>query len=367
MICSVENNIVCLVCKQVKNKDCFDTNGKSIRGDQRYRSMCKICRGAKKKQYYQREKGKILDKSKTYYSKNKEKIQKRNSIYTKYHPEQHKRYAENWYYSDKGKIYTERCKEKYQASISSKYRNNKRRYLKSNKKHTKNKIKKDILPGMRLCPRCKVQLLLDNFYFSKRLQRYIGYCKECCKNKHKEFNLTHREKNLERRSQYYRDNKEACLIRTGEWYNNNKSEHCREYRKRYYAKNRDKLNKQRNEYRNQNKDKILQRNRDRYKSDPLYRIRILLRNRAHMALKNNQKTGIILKYLGITIDELKKYIESQFKPGMTWSNHSQAGWHIDHIIPLIRFDLTQDEDIKKALHYTNLQPLWATENLSKNR
>jgi len=50
---------------------------------------------------------------------------------------------------------------------------------------------------------------------------------------------------------------------------------------------------------------------------------------------------------------------------ITWENHSRAGWHIDHIKPLISFDLIEREQFLEACHYTNLQPLWAKENLRK--
>ena len=51
---------------------------------------------------------------------------------------------------------------------------------------------------------------------------------------------------------------------------------------------------------------------------------------------------------------------------MSWENHSQTGWHIDHIKPLSRFDLSDREQFLEACHYSNLQPLWAEDNLSKS-
>ncbi len=94
-------------------------------------------------------------------------------------------------------------------------------------------------------------------------------------------------------------------------------------------------------------------------------IRRTLRRRLHHALKGNAKTGSAVRDLGCSIDELKLHLESKFKPGMTWENHSLLGWHIDHIKPLASFDLTNRDELLKAIHYTNLQPLWAEENMKK--
>lgn len=69
--------------------------------------------------------------------------------------------------------------------------------------------------------------------------------------------------------------------------------------------------------------------------------------------------------MGADIETVKKHLESLFQNGMTWDNHGFDGWHIDHIVPCAAFDLTDPEEQKKCFHYTNLQPLWAKDNLSK--
>ena len=69
--------------------------------------------------------------------------------------------------------------------------------------------------------------------------------------------------------------------------------------------------------------------------------------------------------IGCKFSELKQHLENKFKPGMTWENHGLYGWHIDHIKPCSKFDFTDDNEQKKCFHYTNLQPLWAKENLIK--
>tara|TARA_Y100000389_G_scaffold196556_1_gene229670 strand:+ start:1036 stop:1683 length:648 start_codon:yes stop_codon:yes gene_type:complete len=70
------------------------------------------------------------------------------------------------------------------------------------------------------------------------------------------------------------------------------------------------------------------------------------------------------KYIGCSIDYLKDHLEQQFQESMSWSNYGD--WHIDHIIPCAAFDLTDKFQQKACFHYTNLQPLWASENITKS-
>jgi len=88
-----------------------------------------------------------------------------------------------------------------------------------------------------------------------------------------------------------------------------------------------------------------------------------LRTRMRKICKNKVKTGSAVKDLGCSVSEFKLYLEKLFKPGMTWENYGE--WHIDHISPLSRFKLENREQFLKAAHYTNLQPLWALDNLKK--
>ena len=67
--------------------------------------------------------------------------------------------------------------------------------------------------------------------------------------------------------------------------------------------------------------------------------------------------------IGCSPQFLKEHLEKQFKDGMNWENYGLYGWHIDHIIPLS--SAQNEDDIYKLCHYTNLQPLWAKDNLSK--
>ena len=99
---------------------------------------------------------------------------------------------------------------------------------------------------------------------------------------------------------------------------------------------------------------------------PYEKLAATMRSRIHDLLKNGYKSAKTEKLLGVTMKELKVYLEKQFTEGMTWENYGFYGWHCDHVRPLASFDLTQPEEQKKAFHYTNLQPLWAKDNLHKH-
>lgn len=102
------------------------------------------------------------------------------------------------------------------------------------------------------------------------------------------------------------------------------------------------------------------------KTDLEYKLTKKVRDRFKKALKGNYKRGSAIKNLGCSINFLVKYLEERFSAGMSWDNYGRYGWHIDHIKPLSSFDLTDTAQIDLACHYTNLQPLWASDNLKKS-
>ena len=114
-----------------------------------------------------------------------------------------------------------------------------------------------------------------------------------------------------------------------------------------------------------NKQKAAASKRNRLKNDINAHLADVLRSRLNKAIKRSTKAGSAVDDLGCSIDQLKAHLESKFEVGMTWENYGPKGWHIDHIIPLSSFNLTNLEELKKACHYTNLQPMWAEDNWSK--
>lgn len=102
---------------------------------------------------------------------------------------------------------------------------------------------------------------------------------------------------------------------------------------------------------------------EKYHNDEHYKLARLLRTRVRKAIQGNHKTKPTLELLGCSLENLKEHLEKQFNDGMSWNNFGE--WHIDHIKPCASFDLTDPKQQKECFHYTNLQPLWAEDNLKK--
>jgi hypothetical protein len=146
--------------------------------------------------------------------------------------------------------------------------------------------------------------------------------------------------------------RENALNYYNKFYKNNET--YKTHKKLYYEDNKQDINKKKYI---RHKRKMLQ--------NVTYKFKIKLRTRIQVAFKKNYIKGSWLKYLGCSVEEAKKYIEIKFTNGMSWDNYGMYGWHIDHIIPLSSIKSTNIEDYSHILHYTNLQPLWAKDNLSK--
>ena len=170
-------------------------------------------------------------------------------------------------------------------------------------------------------------------------------------------------------------NLETRKIKQKEYYLRYKKENYKKWLERsrincrnYYLKNKEKENERCKLYKLKNREKIkITINtyyRNRRKKDMAWRLLANVRTRINHALKKTvKKSDKTKKLIGISIEGLVKYIESKFKPGMSWEKRHLI--HIDHIRPCASFDLSKPKEQAKCFHYTNLQPLWAHENLSK--
>lgn len=217
----------------------------------------------------------------------------------------------------------------------------------------------------KICSKCKIPKPLDNFSFkNKKLRIKESCCKDCVREKSKKYyeenkgrisnkNFIIRDKNQKKSKKYYLKNREFLLKKS----------------KDYYLDNKETVTLNRRKYQSTKEFKVKKNNkrRNRIKNDECFRLRLSLKNRIYFALKGVAKSKTTLKLLGCSLDFFKKYLESKFKEGMNWSNYGINGWHIDHIIPCAVFDLTKKEEQEKCFHYTNMQPLWAKDNILKGK
>ena len=116
-------------------------------------------------------------------------------------------------------------------------------------------------------------------------------------------------------------------------------------------------------YYHKNKKRLIKYVIDKRKSNPDLKLIKNLRTRIRNAIKYNLKSAKTKELLGCTLDEFKLHLSSKFKSGMTFENYGE--WHIDHIIPVKIFNLSDPTEQKQCFHYTNMQPLWAIDNYTK--
>jgi hypothetical protein len=214
------------------------------------------------------------------------------------------------------------------------------------KKFTENKSANKM--KNKTCNKCKKIKTIDQFYKDNNRPDKLNFC---CKQCLKKYRFEHKEQLIKSQQKYYLKNKKRIIKRQRAYYKLNR-EQVKKWNRNFYIKNQIKYRKL-----------MVKRDKNRFNNDINYKIRSLLKTRLYLALKNNQKIGHTIELLGCSIDNLKKHLESKFTKGMSFSNYGK--WHIDHIRPCSSFDLSKEEEQAKCFHYTNLQPLWAKENLSK--
>ena len=164
----------------------------------------------------------------------------------------------------------------------------------------------------------------------------------------KEYFIKYRLENKKRRNEYSKKHREE---------NPN-------YYKNWRIKNRKKMKKYFKNYSIKYKEIRNKKTKERLRTNPNFKILRYLRTRIWRVLKGKNKSASTMKLIGVdSIEFVWNHLEKSFKPGMTRKNHGK--WHIDHIKPCSSFDLTKPSEQRECFHYTNLQPLWASENLSK--
>lgn len=190
----------------------------------------------------------------------------------------------------------------------------------------------------RVCRECGEEKPIEEFYRDRsKPSGYNTICKLCGRKVRHEYFITHRDEVYRAQKENYQKYRPRHLKRCKQYYN----EHL------LVIKNR-----------KHNKEQINMINLH-------YHIQRRTTSLISSKLKNNPRMKTPMQLLGCSIEEFKKHIESQFRPGMTWENWNSHGWHIDHKIPISIFDLSDPHQQEICFSWRNQQPLWATENMKK--
>jgi hypothetical protein len=233
------------------------------------------------------------------------------------------------------------------------------------------------------CNQCNKEFIIT--------EKEIVYCSNSCRNKHTKIQQKYREEHIEiikqKTQQYYQKNREVIKEKSKKYRKEHK-QYIKLWKQKNYLKNKIKILSQMKIYRQNHKPeakeyakKYNKENRKqlnkyirKYLENPLKLLIARSRNRMWSVLKGKTKSDTTKKLIGCSIEDLKKHLERQFTKGMSWSNWGRGWnnkgkkqWHVDHIIPCASFDLRITEQQKICFNYSNLQPLWAEDNLRKNK
>jgi len=231
-----------------------------------------------------------------------------------------------------------------------------------------------------ICKKCKKETCQK--YYKKNIEKIKEY-REIRKEEQNQYSKNYYRNNIDKIKEYRKNNEETLKLKRKEYYLNNRGKMI-EKSKNYKSQNKEKIQEYNKKYRKDNLDCEINRwkkyydnnrevlikkkcdySKEKRKSSPLELLKHNIRNRTNEFLKskNIRKTNKTFDIIGCSPEFLKEYIEKQFTEGMSWTLMG-AYIHIDHIIPLS--SAKTEEELYKLCNYTNLQPLWAVDNLKKS-
>jgi len=183
----------------------------------------------------------------------------------------------------------------------------------------------------KICSKCDIEKDVCEFTYRTDRKKYRNQCKSCLNEMGKIRYSLNPDVKIKQASLWRENNPEKYNISNKKWRTNK----LKDYRK------------------------------TKKEVDPLFAFTHRVRSRIRSFMKTNKitKKNKTFDIVGCTPSLLKYHIEKQFTEGMSWDKLGDH-IHIDHIIPLS--SAKTEEEILKLCHYTNLQPMWATENRKKS-
>jgi hypothetical protein len=243
---------------------------------------------------------------------------------------------------------------------------------------------------MKTCSKCKIEKELIDFHFRKDQNKHRMDCKECCRKRDNKRSIKIGKNTFKivKEKELFKNGFKSCpkcnTIKKLDCFTNQKDKptgkksHCKNCvnikrlnnldkiylnYKNYYQKNKIEIIKKNNLYSKKNRIKINQWHKNKRLIEPLFKLKCNIKSLILSSIKRKgySKKTKTYQILGCSFEEFKQHLERQFTKGMTWKN--QGEWHLDHIYPI---SLAKDEEeIIRLNHYTNFQPLWASDNIKK--
>lgn len=230
----------------------------------------------------------------------------------------------------------------------------------------------------KICSKCQEKKEVCEFYVNPNNKKYRSFCRLCFNLKVKEYRELNKEK-VKTYSKLYKLINKDSIIEKGKIYRKQNKEKIKirqkESSRKYYIKNCDIIKEKTinfrkknpeyfKEWKNENPNYNNEYNKKRRREDVIFKIIHNMRCRLNVFLSNNEitKENKTFEIVGCSPEFLKEHIEKQFTEGMSWDLMGKY-IHIDHITPLS--SAKSEEEVYRLCHYTNLQPLWAKDNLSK--
>ena len=205
---------------------------------------------------------------------------------------------------------------------------------------------------MKICIKCKKEQPLDQYHNDKsKKDGKVGACKSCKAAYIRNYYKSNSDKMKETASRHYYKNRDEINSRAKDNYRENTEDFRKRRKAKYWSAREDNIRKS-SEY-----------HLKRLKEDSFYRFVARCRKRVWAAFNESgySKKTKTFKLIGCTQEEVRMYVELQFEEGMSWDNYGE--WHLDHKIPLSSAE--NEEELSLLCHYLNLQPLWASTNVSK--
>lgn len=225
----------------------------------------------------------------------------------------------------------------------------------------------------RVCTSCKQEKPATREFFHAYKRAPDG-CKAVCRVCRAADHAANRDERLQAKRAHYAENRDRLNAISKEYYQNNLEAQRAAGRARHH-KNRNVRLIQCREYRERNLDELNARRRPKavatfhakYRIDQNFTLRHRVRALVCVSLKKARKSHRMVEILGYDTEALRSHLESLFVDGMSWEQFMRGEIHIDHIIPISRFDITSDTcaAFKECWALSNLRPMWARENLSK--